>query len=336
MNRVSLFCPILLALLCTLSLSTSAWAQDDMTFGEEEGTSTEEGGDMTFEEGGGEEADPESVPEKDKGRVMNVLALPSKSLTSEQLGKLQAAMMKASKLTTQYDGTSGTGLIAPLEENDLNDCVQSQLCLGGVGTDEGADYIMLGRTTKIGETFTFTMDLFDVREKLFVKSKTYEDLGDFDDILDVVVPGARSIFDIRDRIKGPKIGTDVERSTIQTVFAVTSGVLSLACIGGGVFYGLEASKQEQAIKDNPKNADGRYEDLTQVEARQLLQDAGSTATTANVFYGLGIALGAASAALFFIDFGSDVDASESATIQDVMIAPSISADSVGIGTMFRF
>lgn len=337
MNRVSLFCPALLALLCTLSLSTSAWAQDDMTFGEDEGTSTEDGG-MTFEEGGEEEeeADPEAVSDSDKGRVMSVLALPSGALDSEQLGKLQAAMMKASQLATQYDGTSGTGLIAPLEENNLDDCVRNQLCLGGVGTDAKSDYILMGRTTKIGEKYTFTMDLFDVREKLFIKSKTYEDLDDFDDVLDVVVPGARSVFDIRERVKGPQVGVDVERSTIQTVFAVTSGVLSLACIGGGVYYGLQAADEEQAIKDMPKNADGRYEDLTQAQARQMLQDAGSTATSANIFYGLGIALGAASAALFFIDFGSDVDASDSATISDVMVAPSVSADSVGVGTMFRF
>ena len=339
MNRVSLFKPVLLTLLCSLCLSTSAWAQDDMTFGEDEGTSTEEGGDdMTFEEGedSGEEVDPEAVPDSEKGRVMQVLALPSKDLTPEQLAQLQEAMLKASKLSDQYDGTNGTGLIPVLEENDLTDCVQSQLCLGGVGSDEGADYILLGRTTKIGETFTFTMDLFDVREKLFIKSKTYEELGDFEDVLDVVVPGARSVFDIRERVKGPAVGVDVERSTIQTVFAVTAGVLSVACIGGGVYYGLQAADEEQAIKDLPKNDDGRYEDLTQVEARRMLQDAGGTATTANVFYGLGIAMGAASAALFFIDFGSDVDASESASIQDVMVAPSVSADSVGIGTMFRF
>lgn len=327
----------ILSLLFVVALSAPTMAlADDMTFGQDEGTDTKKD-DMTFgkEEGTDTKKEPAKTEDTEKGNTMGVVALPSKAITKEQRTKLQAALMKAAGETKKYSATGGSGLLAALEESELETCVRDQLCLGSVGKEAGVDYVLTGRVSKAASGFVFTLDLFDVKEKLFIKSKTYNKLGDFDDVLDMVVPASRSVYDIRVKRDGPKVGTGAKKSTIQTVFAYTTAGLALACIGGGIFYGLDASAQEDELKNSPKEGD-RYKDLTQRQARERLQEIEGTATTANVFYGLGLALGAASVALFVIDFGSDVDETEEYGSRKLSITPTVSADGVGVGTMFRF
>lgn len=327
----------MLALFVVAALSAPTLVMaDDMTFGEEEGTDTKKKDDMTFGEEEGTDANKkEEEKSSTKGNTMSVLALPSKAITKEQRTKLQSAMMKASGETKKYSATGGSGVLSVLEENDLETCVREQLCLGSVGRESKVDYILTGRVSKAATGYSFTLDLFDVKEKLFIKSKTYNKLSDFDDVLDMVTPASRSVFDIRVKRDGPKIGTGAKKSTIQTVFAYTTAGLAVACIGGGIFYGLDASAQEDELKNSAKEG-SRYKDLTQRQARERLNEIEGTATTANVFYGLGIALGAASAALFLIDFGSDVDETEQYGVRQISVTPTVSTNSVGVGTMFRF
>jgi hypothetical protein len=309
----------------------AALAQDDdMSFDEDEGTTTKD--DIKFDEDEGTDT---SAPVVEKGREMAVVAIPSAVLDAEQLAKLQSTLMDSMAEVKKYSPTGPSAVLPLLEENDTDTCVKEQLCLGSVGKGASVSYILLTRVTKEDAGYRLVIDLFDVQDKLFIKSKTFEQLGSFDDVIDTVQPAVRSVFDIRNNIQDPNIGKETGRGTIQSVFAYTTAVLAVACVGGGVYYGLEASAQEDEIKNNKKGMTGRYDDLTQKDARAKLQEAQSTASTANVFYGLGLALGAASVALFVIDFGADVDESEEYG-SSLQLVPSISPQSVGIGTMWRF
>lgn len=331
MNKDSLRRLGLSALMMVLfAFPGAAMAQDDdMNFGEEEGTETTD--DFKFEEDEGTAA---KDPAK-KGKEMAVVAVPSEALEPEQLKQLQATMMSSMSEVKKYDPTGPARIMPLLEENDAETCVRDQLCLGSVGKEAGLSYVFMIRVTKEEAGYRMAVDLFDIQDKLFVKTKTYDQLSSFDDVIETVLPAVRSTFDIRVAQQDDNIGKEAGRGTIQTVFAYTTAVLAVACVGGGVYYGMEASSQADEVKNSKKNTDGRYESLTQKDARIKTQDAQSTATTANVFYGLGVALGAASVALFVIDFGSDVDQDEEYGSK-LQIVPSIGPNSVGVGTMWRF
>lgn len=317
--------------LVLFAVPSAVFAQDDdMSFDEDEGTTTKE--DIKFDEDEGTDTD---APVVQKGREMAVVAIPSPALDAEQVAKLQSTLMDSMAEVKKYSPTGPTRVLPLLEENDTDSCVKEQLCLGSVGKDAGVSYILLTRVAKEDSGYRLIIDLFDVQDKLFIKSKTFDQLGSFDDVIGTVQPAVRSIFDIRNNVQDNNIGKETGRGTIQSVFAYTTAVLAVACIGGGVYYGLDASAQEDEVKNSKKGEGGRYDDLTQKDARAKLQAAQSTASTANVFYGLGLALGAASVALFVIDFGADVDDTEEYG-SSLQIVPSISPQSVGIGTMWRF
>ena len=327
-HRLSLLAMSLLTV-ATFAMPRDAMAQDDdMSFDEDEGTVADPDG-MTFEESEGTTVT--------KGREMAVVAIPSSALDQEQLDQLQSTLMATMVEVKKYDPTGPSRILPLLDENDTETCAREQLCLGAVGKEAGVSYVLMARVSKEASGFKLTVDLFDVKDKLFVRTKSYDELSSFKDVIDSVQPAVRTVFDIRAADQGPQVGTDVGRGTVQSVFAYTTAALAVACLGGGIYYGREASAQADAVVNSKKSQDNpkRYDSLTQKQARTRMQEAEGTATTANVFYGLGVVLGAASVALFVIDFGADVDEDEY-TIRSLQLLPSVGPDSVGVGASLRF
>ena len=328
------------SLLLLLALSpTLAFAQDDegMSFDEEEAA---EG--YTFDEAEAKEGAAQAQRESaDNDTVLAVVAVNSPALTSEQRNELQDAMRSALSLVSGYTIEGAGAVLGGLDAAaDPLECSREAICLSNVGLEANVGRILVGRVTKTGETFKFDIDLFDTNEKLFLKFKTYENLSSVDDAIANVEPAVRSIFEIRTREGGREIETSNNRGIIQPIFAYTSAGLAALCIGGGIYFGLQAADERDAIIDSPKDPSGDYTTLTQRQARDQLTEAENTATTANVFYGLGAGLAIISAVLFVVDFGGDVASEEElnqrGSLSGFSIAPTVTTQGLGVGTGFRF
>jgi hypothetical protein len=269
--------------------------------------------------------------EQDLEGVVAIVAVPSSALDANERRELQEAMQEAMKSVKGVQTIGPAKVLAGLEDRDPDTCPKETLCLSSVGREAGVSRILIGRVSKTDTGYRLDIDYFDVKDKLFVKYKSTDGLGSFGSVIKAVEPSIKEIFGVRDITRGPNIVGDEDTSVVQTVFAVTSLVLSVACIGGGIYYGLDAADQEKQITDNPGG-------FTQRQAQTRLAEASNTATTANIFYALGLAFGVTSVLLFTIDFGSDVDESEEVFLRpkNLQLTPSVGADSVGFGASFSF
>ncbi len=323
---------LLIALLWLAPLSlivapARALAQDDdMAFDEDES--------MSFDEEDAVEATDPNAPAPTKGRLLSVIVVAGEGVSTSQRVDLQDKLLvELEAVRKRYTIDRGDAVMPLIEERGTDTCVREPICLGSVGSEAQTDYLLIARASQQGSGYRFVFDLFDVQDRLFVKTKSYDDLGSFGAVLDTVPPAVRYAFDLRTPTDTTAIGDGAGSSTIQTVFAYTTAGLAALCIGGGVYFGLDASSQEDELKNSPRMGD-RYADLTQRQARQRVQEIQSTATTANVFYGLGLALGVTSAVLFLVDFGSDVDEEDYA--HRLQLSPILSPEVVGVGASMRF
>ena len=339
--------PLWTLLLCSLllCLATPAWAQDDdMSFGEDD---VED--DYSFSE---DEVTQEPAEGSDSGalkttggRSIAVVAPPMASYTEGQRQQLQTALDNAMQLVgDKYDVEPGSPVLSGLQER-AEDCSREMLCLASVGKEAGVNKILMARVTQLGEgNYRLDVDLFDVDDRLFLNSRSYENLGDFDEATENVEPAVRYIFEIRTRDQGPVVETETNDGIIQPLFAYTTAGLAVLSLAGGIYFGLEASDQRDEIIAREQRSDGVY-GQTQRTARDDLDEASNTASTANIFYGAAVGLGALSAVLFLVDFGSDVASEDElndrrrrtrSSLRDLHIMPSVSTDSAGVGASFRF
>lgn len=314
-----------LALRCCLLagfalLSLPAYAQDDeenMEFGVDEVAPVDE----TAEE---------TPQEVDKG-LTAVVAPPVPSMSSDERAELQEALQEAVKVVKNLETTGPSKVNAGLEERDAESCIKETLCLSSVGRDAGVGRILIGRISKTDSGYRLDLEYFDVTDKLFMRYKTVDELGSFSAAIKAVEPAMKELFDVRE-FGGPKVVDTEDTGIVQTVFAYTTAGLAVACLGGGIVYGMDASAQEKEVTDNPSS-------FSQRGAQLKLNEASNTATTANIFYALGVAFGLTSVLLFTIDFGSDVDESEEEVFfrpGNLQLAPSVAADGFGVGASFSF
>lgn len=313
-----------LALRCCLTaglilLSTPLYAQDDegMEFGVEEVDPVDKAAEET----------PQAVDKE----LVAVVAAPVSSMSSEERRELQDAMEEGVKVVKNLNTTGPAKVLEGLADREVETCIKETLCLSSVGRDAAVGRILMGRISKDDKGYRLDLDYFDVTDKLFIKYKTVDGLGSFSDAIKAVQPALKELFDVRE-FGNTKFVDNEDTGIVQTVFAYTTVALALACIGGGVVYGMDAADQEKAIVDNPSN-------YSQKKAQIALNEASNTATTANIFYGLGVAFGLTSVLLFTIDFGSDVDESEEEVFlhpNRLQLTPSVSADGFGVGAVLSF
>lgn len=266
-----------------------------------------------------------------------IVAVPSEQMDSDRRAQVQAEMERVASKITTITALSGSAVLGALEASGGEACVQEPLCLADVGEQAGVDRILVARVSASANGTELKLDYFDVEDKLFVRFKNTDGLGNTGSIVRAVEPAMNDIFDVRDLSAGQTYQGDEDSSTVQTVIAFGTAGLAVASLVGGIVMGLGAKKAADEVINSPKTGD--VYNYTQVEARDAIRPAQSKATTANVFYGLAVGLAAVSAVFFVIRSGSDVDKSEQASkrgIKDLQIAPSVSGDGPGIGATFRF
>ncbi|QDG51021.1 hypothetical protein FIV42_09840 [Persicimonas caeni] len=336
---------LLASFLVMLLIPSATFAQGSMDFGVEEveeeesegqDGAAEDDGTMTF---GAEEVqeEPQDTAATDSYTVA-VVAIPSEAIDRDQRIELQQKMLDAVSLDPNYRAQDGAPVLNGLEANGIASCVTEPLCLSGVGQDAGVDRILIGRVEQKARGLSLNVDLFDVNDKLFVKYTSVDRLGNFDSVLDSVEPAMKDIFDIRVERKGPNYGEEGDSGTVQKILAWTAAGLSVASLGAGIYFGMEASDGEDAIIGS-KNAGGQFT-ISQAEAQQMLRDVEGDALTANVLYGASAGLAVISGILFYVESGSDVAAPEgrrrAGLLDRVDIQPSFGVDNVGLGASFKF
>lgn len=328
-----------------------AWAQG-FDFGEEEAEAEPEP-----ETGGGEgegevdvdtqdpagldfnEQDAERTTYSDSAENHNIaiVAVPGEFMDSDRRQKVQAELEKRAS-DVGVSAAGGAPVLGTLEASGGEDCVREPLCLADVGEQSGADRILLARVVQGPDgSFNLTVDYFDVEDKLFIRSHTEEGLGGTGAIVDAVETSVNKVLDVRDLVAGPNVVDDEDSGVVQTVLAYSTAGLAVGALAAGIVFGLKAKSIEKEVSGRPKNGDVYV--MTQTEARDAIRPAQSAATSANVFYGLSVALGLTSALLFFIQGGSDVAADQgtgTTSIRDLQIAPAVTADGFGFGASFRF
>ena len=299
---------------------------DGLSFGEEEGL---QGGESTLTDTG----DPMSLGNNNSGSLA-IVAVKTSAIDDSQRQKLQEELNEAMQLVSGFEKQGESGVLADLTDRG-EDCVREPLCLANVGESASVDKLLLGRITKIGETYKLDIDFFDVKERLFIAYESVENLGSPNAALDNVEPAVRRLFKVRQNEDGPVIEDKPKNEWIQPTFAYTSAGLAAACIVGGAVFGSQAKKEYDALVVSSEGGT-----LSQRAAREQYNTVNAKARRANLFYGLGVGLGVLSAVLFTVDLGSDVaeddDQYVRGTKKTLHFAPSVTVDGGGIGTMIRF
>ena len=172
-------------------------------------------------------------------------------------------------------------------------------CLVELGGALGVDRIIAGHVAKIGKVYIVQIKMINVLEHRPEK-RIYETVKGTEDVL---------IATIRDCVKKlvpaatsgaheAKTAAGVNRTSVATSKSSSSMTpwlfmgAGVAAIGGGVYFGLEASKHQ---KDTDPNIPG---------SQKAIQDTKSAALIANIAYGVGIASGVVGI-LFRMREGSD-------------------------------
>lgn len=294
-----------------------------MSFGEDDVDAVEEGGVYAEEEG--------ATP------MVAIVAVPGPHMEPDRRAEVQAEMSRVMEDVPGFIAVGPEAVLPGLEQRGKETCVSEPLCLAEVGREANVDRILVVRVVERPEGLELATDLFDVRDKLFMKYHTETGLSGTGGLVEAVRPSLYDVFDVRVRRGDPDYVGEEDTGVVQTVAAYGTAGLSVVALGLGIVFGLDASSIEDEVTSSPRNADGTYQ-MTQVQAQERLREADSAAVTANIFYGLAAGLAITSGILFFIDSGSDVASEEELRggLQDLRLAPTVSADGMGVGASFRF
>jgi hypothetical protein len=337
--------PLLLASLFIL-VPSSAFAQDGtMTFGVEDvkessdEAAEEPADDGTMSFGTQDVLNQQNAQDSaDQSYTVGVVMIPSDQLGNEQRIELQNEMQAAVGFAPNYQAQNGEAVLRALENAGMATCITEPLCLASAGREAGVERILMGRLKSTPTGLSYTIDLFDVSNKLFVKYTAVNRLSNYDAVLESVEPAMKDIFNIRVARKGPNYGEEASSGTVQKVLAYTAAGLSVAALAGGIYFGLDASSIEDGILEK-KNESGGFT-ISQVEADRQMRAAQDSALTANIMYGAAAGLAVVSGILFYVESGSDVatpDQRRRAGLLDAIeITPQVGFGRVGLGAGFDF
>ncbi|MEZ4460971.1 MAG: hypothetical protein R3E66_14845 [bacterium] len=332
------FISCLMAIL--LAVPAPVFAQG-FEFGEEEAetTTTKKDDGDTEEEGGGLEFTSDDLSKEDtkteeKIPQVAIVSIPSEANDAERRGEIQAKMLEFAKSVPSIMVAGPETVLPGLQSRTIEECVTEPICLGAVGDEAQVDRIILTRVKQTEEGLQLDTDYFDVQDRLFIRYDSKKGLGSTSDIVDAVVPSMKVVLDIRDGSGKQEYVGNEDASLVQSIVAYGAAGLAVACLGAGIYFGMDSSSQVDDF-NAAKNADGKFP-FSQKAAQQKLQDAESSATTANVFYGLAAAMTVTSVVFFLIEGGSDISADQERAINDFQIAPVITEAGAGVGAGFKF
>jgi len=277
----------------------------------------------------------EDAKPEEKLPQVAVLSIPSDNNDPERRAEIQAKMLEFAKTVPSIIVVGPETVLPGLQSREIAECVTDSLCLGSVGDEAQVDRILLTRVkTGADGALQLDTDYFDVQDRLFIRSDSQKGKSGTGDLVEAVVPSMKNVLDIRDGSGKQLYVGNEDSGMVQTVVAYGAAGLAAVCLGAGIYFGMDASSQTDDF-EAAKRADGTYP-FTQQKAQEMIRDAESSATTANVFYGLTAALTVTSVVFFLIKGGSDVADNQERTINDFHISPVITEAGAGVGAGFTF
>ena len=326
-----------LALVGLLCAASPALAQDDPGLDFTEGGEGGEGDgmDVTVDEA------VSTIPTD--GLVITGVVLradPDTSLATTQ-AMSDVLMLELDKLEG-YRNVPNPDLLAKfsgLGEQGAQDCLYNPICLSRLGKELGLERMVIGRLGGYSGQYTLSVDLINVEDGTVAEyvSRTVD--GDEDELKAAILAIIPRLFGIRlGKGKGNKVEEGPkEIGPVQKTLAWSTAGLGVACIGLGVFFGLDASSIESDLESGPKVNNGGVAVLaiTQAEAQKKVDEAQGSATLANIFYGVGLAAAGTSVLLFLIRPGSDI-ATEEELSGGFNITPLVGPDGAGVSAGFSW
>ena len=327
---------VLCALLVLSCFTAPAMAQDgddgdSMDFSEDEAS-------MDFSEDEAEAVIPT------EGMVITGVILPSDpDVSAAVTQRMSDVLLNELDKLEGYQNTSNIELVnkfSGLGQQGSQDCLYNPMCLSRLGKELGLQRMVVGRLGGYDGDYSLNMDLVNVEEGTVEDYVSRSIRGGEAELKEMIVSAVPRLFKVRLSKKSDGQVVPVpEIGPVQKTLAWSSAGLSLACIGVGVFFGLEAADIESGLEDGSRVSNGGISVLatTQVEAQVLVEDAESKALLANVFYGAGVAMALTSALLFFIRPGSDIATEQELSGGvDFSIEPMVGADSAGLSAGFTW
>jgi len=192
-------------------------------------------------------------------------------------------------------------------------CLDDADCVAGMGREIGVAYIVVGsiRTENV-QSPPVELHLFEVATATKKNShffsteartrKQQQDMG-----------GAiLRLFNIKLPDFEPTPVADVESAPLplgQMIGGIVVGVVGLAAVGTGIYFGLEAKKYDQKVKDAIRdNEDGEYGSVdNQLTAKANHDKAKDYAMIANILYATGAVAAVVSVILFLVRSDKDDD-----------------------------
>ncbi len=350
-SRLKHLFSILVLVAFTFSFIPIASAQGDFDFADDEEMG---GGDFDFADDTPAPLDlSEHFVMPNNGKPVNLVFFEPVDETPEKtLDNLTEATLDALKgdMYSEYDSVKGIPVLQKLSTMSADDrmmCIDDPECMANIGAEIGAANIVVGRIYTVGrDQPSVTLDLIDVNARQ-TKNSIYFDTQSRLRKQEQDIKGALiRLFGIK--LDDIKIKTDVvEESaplpTGQLVGGIVMGVVALAAVGTGAYFGYEAKQLEDkaadAIKANEsitadevmnasdtKIYDEKLSGKNQRKAKDNYDKAKDYAMIADILYASGAVCAIVSVILFLVrtEKSDDIFAKH-----DVFVSPSVTTDGNG-------
>lgn len=351
-SRLKHLLSILVLVAFSFSFMPIASAQGDFDFADEEDTSG--GDDFDFAD---ETPAPLDLSEHfvmpNNGKPVNLVIFePVDGTPQKTLDNLTEATIDALKdeKYAEYDSVKGIPVTQKLEAMSPEDrmmCIDDPECMSNIGAEIGAANIVVGRIYTEGrDQPSVTLDLIDVNAKQ-TKNSIYFDTQQRLRKQEQDISGALlRLFNIDtgslDTLLGEAVVEETEPLPLgQMIGGIVVGVVALAAVGTGIYFGLEASNYEDkasgAIKANEEIAANavadatstsiydelKNKDQTQRKAKDNYDKAQDYAMLANILYAGGAVCAIVSVILFLVrsDKSDDIFANH-----EIYVSPTVTPD----------
>ncbi len=331
----------------TLAMPSLATAQDnEMNFELEEAEGGNgDGNEMTFEEEGGDGGEMSfdvgevvDAPPTEGPKLASVILLTEDGLDPALIPVLTKALnAEIAKLQSfqLLPSTSLEGKFNAMGKQGGLDCAFNPICLARVGTELEAEYLLIARVSGSQGNYGLNIDLINVANASVDDYVSRTIRGDQNELKLVLQESTPKVFGVHIRKSRERPVAEAKGpSETQKILAYSFGGLAVVSLGAGLYFGLDASSQQDDLESKTKALQ-----ITQKEAESLTTEAQDTAFLANVMYGVGIASAVGSALLFLITPGEDIASEEE--LQDKRtiswdLAPGLSPDGRGAGVNALF
>jgi len=344
----------------TFSFSPVAMAQGDFDFsdGDDSGASSD---DFNFDDAPPAPLDLEKkfvMP--NNGKPVNLVffepvdGTPEKTL--DQLTEATVEQLKDEKYA-QYDSVEGIPVkekLATMSADDRMACTDDPSCLANIGREIGAANIIVGRIyTENRDRPQITFDLIEVSTSTNKNSIFFDTQNRLRKQEQDISGALIRLFNIdTGSIDSLLTKREVDDSTPlplgQLIGGVIVGVVALAAVGTGIYFGVESKNLDDKVKkaidankdvttttlNTSDSATSTYASLKhQKAAKDDYDKASDYAMIANILYASGAVLAVVSVILFLVRPEND---DEDIFANDLYISPSVGENGGGVVAGFTF